>query len=427
MALIKCPECECEISSTVAYCPHCASPLPEELRTKKCPECGAEEKFAAVSCGSCGFQFPAEEPKQTTGAAEISANISKSINTGLNKISGGEIGKSYISFGKMLKEGIRKRSRGEISSKLDELFVSGSPATTPKLGDIHPETASVWLFWYVLIFFLIALGGMQIGFYTVNNSNFLPGLIMFGAFGVPISCMVLFLEVDLFRNISLYRVIAYFLAGGVMSLLVTMVLFQIIPAGRLESLRDGLIVGLVEEAAKAFIVVLFIIREKRARFVLDGLLIGAAVGAGFAAFETAGYILRYGINYGSQVMDSVLTTRAYLAPGGHVAWAALEGGAFMMARGAAPKSTWAHAKSPKFLLPCIIPWVLHGIWDTSIPLFNDIFKDILLIVVIWVVLFYYINLGLKQAEDVRSAAVAAGSTDGTDAGGVAAGGDKKNG
>ncbi len=61
-------------------------------------------------------------------------------------------------------------------------------------------------------------------------------------------------------------------------------------------------IGLIEEAAKAIIVAVFLFKSKRSNYILDGLLIGAAVGTGFAAFETAGYILRFGLNSGLQAM-----------------------------------------------------------------------------------------------------------------------------
>ena len=54
-------------------------------------------------------------------------------------------------------------------------------------------------------------------------------------------------------------------------------------------------------------------------YILDGLLIGAAVGAGFAAFETAGYILRFGLNSGLEAMLEIIKLRGFLVPGGHVA------------------------------------------------------------------------------------------------------------
>lgn len=79
-------------------------------------------------------------------------------------------------------------------------------------------------------------------------------------------------------------------------------------------------IGLIEEVAKAVIVAVFLFKSKKSNYILDGLLIGVAVGAGFAAFETAGYILRFGMSSGLQAMLEIIKLRGFLAPGGHVAW-----------------------------------------------------------------------------------------------------------
>lgn len=38
MSLIKCPECDKEISSNAANCPHCGNPFSHEIR---CPNCNS--------------------------------------------------------------------------------------------------------------------------------------------------------------------------------------------------------------------------------------------------------------------------------------------------------------------------------------------------------------------------------------------------
>ena len=51
MALIKCKECNHEISSTAEYCPHCG--YKNDVRT--CPECGALVKEDDEICKECGY------------------------------------------------------------------------------------------------------------------------------------------------------------------------------------------------------------------------------------------------------------------------------------------------------------------------------------------------------------------------------------
>ena len=50
MALIKCPECQQNISSSAKNCPHCGY----KITLHKCPECG-EFKLAHRVCGHCGY------------------------------------------------------------------------------------------------------------------------------------------------------------------------------------------------------------------------------------------------------------------------------------------------------------------------------------------------------------------------------------
>ncbi|MDE8718608.1 PrsW family glutamic-type intramembrane protease, partial [[Eubacterium] siraeum] len=88
----------------------------------------------------------------------------------------------------------------------------------------------------------------------------------------------------------------------------------------------------------------FIQKFKDKRYILNGLLIGGAVGAGFAVFETAGYVFQSALipfNYEGVTTflfnpnpTSPLSTaifRGMLAFGGHVAWAAVTGAGLMMA------------------------------------------------------------------------------------------------
>ena len=63
----------------------------------------------------------------------------------------------------------------------------------------------------------------------------------------------------------------------------------------------------------------------------DGMVLGAVVGAGFAAFESAGYALQTLLdNLNGQTVIALLEIeafRAVLAPFGHITWTALIGGA----------------------------------------------------------------------------------------------------
>ena len=103
---------------------------------------------------------------------------------------------------------------------------------------------------------------------------------------VPVTLMVFFWEMNAPRNISLLELIGYFFTGGILSILVSLLLFAYIPDYEIYW------APLAEEPGKLAISMLLLhqlYKKKGKVFALNGLTIGAAVGAGFAAFESTQY------------------------------------------------------------------------------------------------------------------------------------------
>ena len=377
MALIKCKECNNEISSNAKVCPHCGYKNEQSI----CPECGAKVKVSDNTCPECGF------PLQKKNAQNI-------ISENLDKITGAK-SERYVTFKDLFKNTFKKHTEED----LDEVFVCGSKETTPNVKDIDPRKASAWVYFKILVFFLIAYIATRIGYINYGNLNFLPAMIILGAFAIPVTIMIFFFEINLFKNIPFYKVMKYFVLGGALSLLLAILYFDVIPVEKLDY-KGAILVGLIEEAAKAVIVGLFLFKSKKSNYILDGLLIGAAVGAGFAAFETAGYILKFGLTGGNAAMLQIIKLRGFLAPGGHVAWAAIEGAALMYVKGF-DKLDKKHLNDKRFLLVCLISVVEHAVWDMPINLPYYIVQ-ITLTIIAWLVIIYFINLGLKQIDDAKN-------------------------
>ena len=96
----------------------------------------------------------------------------------------------------------------------------------------------------------------------------------------------------------------------------------------------------------------------------DGMVLGAVVGAGFAAFESAGYALQALLdNLDDQTVVAILEIeafRAVLAPFGHITWTALIGGAlFASSRGGRFHLTRG------LVLTILGVVTLHALWDQS--------------------------------------------------------------
>ena len=385
MALIKCSECGESISSSAKTCPHCGV----KINLQTCPECGAKLKGDETNCPECGY------PINKKNATNI-------ITENLDKITGAK-SESYVKFKDLFKNTFKKHTEEE----LDEVFVCGSDKTTPKVEDINPKQASAWVYFKILLFFLIAYIPTRIGFMNYGNDNFLPIMIMLAAFAVPVTILIFFFEINLFRNIPFYKVLKYFILGGSLSLILAILYFSLPyfeSSATTQTFTGALMIGLIEEAAKAVIVAIFLFKSKKSQYILNGLLVGAAVGAGFAAFETAGYILRYGMSGGVQTMLEIIKLRGFLAPGGHVAWAAIEGAALMYVKGF-DKLDKKHINDKRFLLICLIPVVLHGIWDMPIEL-PYYLVQIAMTIIAWIVIIYFINLGLKQIDEAKKLEVA---------------------
>lgn len=376
MALIKCSECGNQISSSAKNCPHCGI----KINLQTCPECGKKLKGDEINCPGCGYPI-------------VKKSATNIITENLDKITGAE-SRSYVTFKDLFKNTFKKHTDDE----LDDVFVCGSKTTTPDIKDINPKNASAWVYFKIFVLFLLAYIVTRIGYINYGNLNFLPAMIMLGAFAVPISILIFFFEINLFRNIPFYKVIKYFILGGALSLILAIFYFDIITVNELDY-KGALMVGVIEEVAKAVIVAVFLFKSKKSNYILNGLLIGAAVGAGFAAFETAGYILRFGLTGGDASMLQIVKLRGFLAPGGHVAWAAIEGAALMYVKGF-DKLDKQHLNDKRFLLICLIPIVLHGVWDMPIQV-PYYLVQIGLTIAAWLVIIYFINLGLKQIDDAK--------------------------
>ena len=125
-------------------------------------------------------------------------------------------------------------------------------------------------------------------------------------------------------------------------------------------------VGFVEETAK-LLVLLAVAHQVHVRRPRDGMVLGATVGAGFAAFESAGYALRAVIGHADDnpVLSVVQTEAAcaMVSPFMHITWTALVGGAVFAAAATSP--TGSFRVTARVVWTFIGVVALHAIWDQS--------------------------------------------------------------
>ena len=278
----------------------------------------------------------------------------------------------------------------------EDIFICGTSRTTPALGEVSDTWPKPWLYSRVLLCFVCTYVLLYCCASWFNNPLVIPGMMIIGAFAVPFATMVLFMEVNAFRNISIYSIFVYFLVGGCASLLVTLFFFDLgVLDTDIATTWGAMMVGVIEELGKAVIVYVLLRRLPHVNYILPALLVCACVGAGFAAFESAGYA------YMQNSFDSLtfnIYLRGFLAPGGHVAWAAITAGAMVIAKGSGPLTSSVFTNG-RFLRIFIIPVVLHGLWDA--PIFQGYLKLVALIVMVWIVVLILINMGLEQVSRLK--------------------------
>jgi RsiW-degrading membrane proteinase PrsW (M82 family) len=234
--------------------------------------------------------------------------------------------------------------------------------------------------------------GFLFAYDQFSNENLLPGLLIIGSFVMPLTLLILFFEVNVLRNVSLYQVLKLSLLGGILSLILSLFLYQWTNLGLTGTWFGALGVGLVEETGKAA-ALLLVLNKLKYRWILNGMLFGAAVGAGFAGFESAGYAYRFGIQN--------ITTRGLLARcGGHVLWTALVGGALWRVRGD-QRFQWVMLRDMRFLRAFGLAVAMHMVWDAPLepPLH---LKDIVLGFIVWAALLSFIQTGLLQIRAAQT-------------------------
>jgi RsiW-degrading membrane proteinase PrsW (M82 family) len=195
----------------------------------------------------------------------------------------------------------------------------------------------------------------------VTGDRILLGtVVLLGSFVVPLTWVMRTVERDPPRHLSLPRVFHTFVYGGVAGLLVSAVLETWLLRSNGELTNVG--VGLIEEAAK-LAVLWWIGRRLSTHSMLEGLLLGAAVGFGFAAFESSGYALNALYGAGSvslRALVNVQATRGLVAPVSHGLWTAITGAVLFRERRAGRFRLNRHVVGAYVFVS-----TLHAMWDLA--------------------------------------------------------------
>jgi protease PrsW len=200
--------------------------------------------------------------------------------------------------------------------------------------------------------------------FVTENPNLYPTVILIGNFLVPVVFVTFLYDHQHLGLLPPQRIMQSFILGGILGVLGAAVLEPLLVPRPVSPdqglpLASALLIGLIEEGCK-LVAVMTVARRLRHTIEMDGLLLGAAVGMGFAALESTGYaftafLLSDGA-IGASIVETVL--RGLLAPFGHGVWTAIAGAVLFRASG--PNHFRLRGS---VLLAYLFVSLLHGLWD----------------------------------------------------------------
>jgi RsiW-degrading membrane proteinase PrsW (M82 family) len=200
--------------------------------------------------------------------------------------------------------------------------------------------------------------------FLTGNPNLYPTVILVGNFLIPVVFVAFLYDHQHLSTLSFPTIAMSFVLGGVLGVLGASILEPLLlPAptnpGDGLTLTSALMIGLIEEGCK-IVAVIWLARHWQHTQEMDGLLLGAAAGMGFAALESTGYAFTTLIVSQGQVSTSIIETvlRGLLAPFGHGAWTAILGAVLFRTSG-----PHRFRLTGQVLLTYLLVVALHGLWD----------------------------------------------------------------
>lgn len=338
----------------------------------------------------------AQPPSGTTSDQGGEAGIRHRLGSLVTRVTGvarvERLDESF-SLGRLFGNTFKRRAQQDVELEL----MVGTMRTTPPLSSVRAEWPQPWLFARTLLASALIFGLFFAGYTLSGNINLLPGLIIVGSFAMPMAALIFFFETNITRNVSIIDVLRMVFLGGSASLLFSLVGFELLDAPWL----GAMVAGIVEEPAKLLAVVV-VARQPRHRFILNGMLFGAAIGAGFAAFESAGFALVAALfaldNH--ELVETILL-RGVLSPFGHVVWTAITAGALWRVKGG-DRLRIDHLKDPRFWRVMVLAIALHTAWSSPLPTLLYL-KFLLLGALAWLVCLSLIQEGIGQIGRAQGA------------------------
>ena len=376
---INCPKCGKPLQPDAQFCSFCGEPIQTDPKTSEehedvnCPKCGKPLLPDAQFCGFCGEPIQNRSDKQQSESKEDD-NLSKKGNQlfakalGVEKLEGFSLSRFFV-------QTFRHHSWDEI----EEIVAVGTKSTTPDLSTVSTEWPTPWFFFRIIVFIVFAYLIVLWRSNDFREFAFMIQLIL-GIIGMPLAALSFFFEINILKNVSVMQVGKLVCVGGFISILATLIVSRVI------KYESAIMAGLVEELIKGGVMLLFI-WNPRYRYKLNGMLVGASIGVGFAIIETAGYVVR------SNNFEFVMFIRAFFAPVCHVLYSSLVGYALWEARA---NGTFTEIIKGKTLRLIALAIALHMFWNSGFLINELIFKCIIVATIGYSSVIYLLQDCMKE-------------------------------
>jgi RsiW-degrading membrane proteinase PrsW (M82 family) len=240
-----------------------------------------------------------------------------------------------------------------------ESTIQGGEKTMSQAETMQPELgvrkSSAW--WKVLlvgaVFYVISLGALIL----TSNPNLFPTVVMIGSFLVPVTYVAFFYEHRHLSKLTMSTTAMSLIYGGLLGVIAASILEPIF-VQKLD-IATAFVIGLIEEFVK-ILGVLVVARRRQHSSEVDGIILGAAAGMGFAALESMGYAFSSFLqsNGNLSVTVGVTLLRGLLSPLGHGTWTAILAAVL-----------FRESRSGRFQINLkvigayLVVVILHGLWD----------------------------------------------------------------
>lgn len=301
----------------------------------------------------------------------------------------------------------------------ERAIMSGMVGNVPYESEMVSEWKTPFLFYKFFLYSFVMMILIFVCSYMYDFGDAL--LVSIVPYIIPVTMLIFIWELNIPRNIPITDMIFIMFFSGIVCFLVIFFINDITGIDYADS--SVFTAPLLSVVSKLLLVCIFL-RKKSRGYGLNGILIGAAVGAGCSIMETADDLF-YLAGYAGQITGvmGLIIVRILMVIGGPILWTASYAGALALAKGRETLKG-KHLGDSLFLICLIGTYLIEVLWDYDITGFFNRFTDssvavgiytflygyqgkyILLTVISWILFLFVARKGVEQVIDIAECAKA---------------------